>query len=46
MPELTTQYSNYTIQEKRGFYMPGKKKFMQIRDIIPICFPILPLTKE
>lgn len=43
MEELKTQFHNYTIQEKRGFYLPAKKKYMQIKDIVPVYYPLLPL---
>lgn len=46
MEELITQFDNYTIQEKRGFYMMSTKKFMQIKDILPIHFPLLPLSEK
>jgi hypothetical protein len=46
MEELITQFDNYTIQEKRGFYMLNSKRFMQIKDILPIPFPLIPLTEK
>ena len=45
-PDLIEQYRNYTIQEKRGFYMTNINKFMQIKDIIPVSFPVLPLSGQ
>lgn len=46
LPELSTQFFLYTIQEKRGFYNATRKKFMQIKEIIPINFPLLPLSER
>jgi hypothetical protein len=43
MPELATQFSRYTVQEKRGFYMVSKKRYAQVKDIVPVYFPLLPL---
>ena len=43
---LVSRYHNYTIEEKRGFYMSSKKKFMQIKEITPIWFPLVPLTAD
>lgn len=43
---LVNRYINYTIEEKRGFYMTSRKKFMQIKEITPICFPLVPLTHD
>lgn len=42
--KLLENHLNYTIEEKRGFYMASRKKFMQIKEIIPICFPLVPLN--
>lgn len=44
--DLKKYHINYTIEEKRGFYMASKKRFMQIKDIIAICYPIVPLKSE
>jgi hypothetical protein len=44
--DLKKYHINYTIEEKRGFYMASKKRFMQIKDIIPICYPIVPLKND
>ena len=40
-PQLVKYYKRYTIQEKKGFYMPRIKRFMKIKDILPIHFPLI-----
>ena len=42
-PELIALHTQYSVQEKRGFYMPTRKQYLQMKEIVPIYFPLFPM---
>lgn len=42
-PELISLHTQYSVQEKRGFYMPTRKQYLQMKEIVPIYFPLFPM---